>query len=333
MFGELPKLIDRNYVVGFLLPAAILCLLWWWMAGSFGLAPRPDIATIDKVIGATAVIASLWLVSILLIALNYSAYRLLEGYGLKRFRPALRVSAWRFERMAKPSLDQQAQVERARSAGEPLPARPEDHADKLRKAVEGYPDESRWVLPGPFGNRMRAAEVYARVVYGLDSVPIWPRLQALLPGDFRDLLNSAKAQLDFCVNVAAAGILAGLTYAALCLYLQHFPAWLPLGVSLATIAIGYLLAVQSAKPYGLYVRAAFDLYRGPLAEQLGLSIPPSPAEEREMWKLVSRMIIYRSSARFDDLAPYRKRHEKAASPTKIEASVVTWQRGAPRRGG
>jgi hypothetical protein len=169
---------------------------------------------------------------------------------------------------------------------------------------------------------MRAAEVYPRVVYGLDAVPIWPRLQALLPADFRDLLNSAKAQLDFCVNVAAAGLLAAASYAVLCLYLWRFPAWLPLSVSFTVVAIGYLLAVQSAKPYGLYVRAAFDLYRGSLAEQLGLSIPPSATDEREMWKLVSRMIIYRSAARFDDLARYRKHHDKEPSPTRIEARVI-----------
>jgi hypothetical protein len=160
------------------------------------------------------------------------------------------------------------------------------------------------------------------VVYGLDAVPIWPRLQALLPADFRDLLNSAKAQLDFCVNVAAAGILAEASYAMLCLYLWRFPAWLPAGVSLAVIAVGYLLAVQSAKPYGLYVRAAFDLYRGSLAEQLGLSIPSSATDERKMWELVSRMIIYRSAARFDDLARYRKHHDKEPSPTRIEARVI-----------
>lgn len=267
---------------------------------------------------------------ILLIALNYSAYRLLEGYGLKRSRWAVALSVWRFGKVAKPALDEQTRMQDAWRAGTTPAQQSADFADRLRKAVDGYPDDVKWVLPGPFGNRMRAAEVYPRVVYGLDAVPIWPRLQALLPADFRDLLNSAKAQLDFCVNVAAAGILAGASYAVLCTYFERFPGWLPILAALATLAAGYVLAVQSAKPYGLYVRAAFDLYRGELAVQLGLSIPESPADERKMWKLISQMIIYRSSWRFEELAPYRKRHHKEPSPTRIEARVVASCEAAER---
>lgn len=185
-----------------------------------------------------------------------------------------------------------------------------DHADRLRRAVEGYPDEKKWVLPGPFGNRMRAVEVYARVVYGLDTVPVWPRLQALLPCDFRDLLNAAKAQLDFSVNLAAAGILTATVYAAACACFLRFPTWHPFGAAVVVLLIGYALAVQSVKTYGLYVRGAFDLYRGALADQLGLAMPDSSAKERAMWKLVSRMMIYRSPARFDELSEYRKRNNK-----------------------
>jgi hypothetical protein len=38
-------------------------------------------------------------------------------------------------------------------------------------------------------------------MYGMDAVYGWNRLQAVIPTVYRDLVNDAKAQVDFWVNL------------------------------------------------------------------------------------------------------------------------------------
>ena len=77
-----------------------------------------------------------------------------------------------------PALELQAKIDAARARGED-PDVPPEHPKRLRYAVENFPDDIEWVLPTRLDNLIRAFEVYPRVVYGLDSIPAWPRLQAV----------------------------------------------------------------------------------------------------------------------------------------------------------
>lgn len=187
---------------------------------------------------------------------------------------------------------------------------PEEHPKQLRRAVETYPDDEDWILPTRFGNAFRAVEVYPRVIYGLDAVPLWPRLQAVLPQQFRDTLEESKAQLDFCLNIMLSAVCITLAYAALALWYQHLPiCWIPI-IGTLIAAIGYLLALSAVGQYGLYLKSAFDLYRQELAEQLGYELPQSIVGEREMWQALSRMMIYRSSARAEQVVKFRALERK-----------------------
>jgi hypothetical protein len=183
---------------------------------------------------------------------------------------------------------------------------PEDHAIHLRFMAERLPPAPEYVLPTRFGNLFRAFEAYSNVLYSLDAIPAWPRLQAVMPEHFRNMLADAKAQLDFCANLMFGGLAVALVYLGLALALRQFPEpWLAPG-ALALAVLGYELALSAAAQFGSYIKSAFDLYRADLAKALRLEMPQSGESERIMWSIVSRMMIYRSAARASELTRYRE---------------------------
>lgn len=81
MFSELPKLFDRNFAIGFLLPAIIFIIISSRPLADIGLFPKSysfekEILTITTI---TALMS--WLCGIFLLVINRDIYRLLEGYG------------------------------------------------------------------------------------------------------------------------------------------------------------------------------------------------------------------------------------------------------------
>jgi hypothetical protein len=313
---NIPKLFDRNFFVGFFVPSGIMLGLAWLILRAFDrLADWMRFESADKFLDAAIVAAGVWLLAVLLVAINRTLVRTLEGYtfigwhflGVRPFPFLERRWQDRFERQAKPVFDHQHEVDIARAAGRQVPKAPPEHATNLRHAVECYPDQARHLLPTAFGNRYRSIEVYSRVVYGLDAIPAWARLQAVLPEPLLERLAEAKAQLDFCVNILLTGLIVIGTYGYLAFTTRSLPEWWLAVLALAAIIFGYRVAGDALHQYGEYVKSAFDLHRGDLADRLGLALPRSPELERAMWTEVSRMMIYRSPAAWDRLTRFRKR--------------------------
>jgi len=307
MFEKLPDLLDKNFAVGFLLPAA------GWLFGilltlaDFNiLHSQIQLTQLDTLSDTVLAIIVVWLAAIALLALNRPLIRFMEGYG--KYHPFAWRSLWkrRFHKQAAPFLELQSQIAQARLEGSPRPTTPADYGRRLVHAVEHFPDEERWVLPTRFGNTFRAIEVYSRVVYGLDSIPAWPRLEAIFPEQFSKLLAEAKAQMDFAVNVTYAGFFIALLYCAFALVELRFPnVWLPF-LAAGCGVVGYSMSLSSLSQYGNYVKSAFDLYRGLLAEQLGYEMPRSAEAEREMWTALNNVMIFRSAAAQSRLVKFRK---------------------------
>src|SRR3954464_15317205 len=61
---------------------------------------------------------------------------------------------------------------------------------------------------------------------------------------------------------------------------------------------------DAARQRGEQVKAAFDIYRSELAKALGFELPLIEADERRMWRLVSRRMLLRVSE--DRLTGYEK---------------------------
>jgi hypothetical protein len=112
--------------------------------------------------------------------------------------------------------------------------------------------------------------------------------------------------LDFLVNILFLPTCTIVIYVVLFIWKRYAVAWIIPTSSLATICLAFAYLPTAAKQWGEMVKSVFDLYRGPLAESLGLTLPKDPSEEVNMWREVSRMMVFRSSEAFLAVAKYRK---------------------------
>lgn len=299
MFGELPKIFDRNFIIAFFLPATVFLGASLGLLADFGLFPslfsflRTDILQGATVLGVTA-----WLGGVLLLVLNYSIYRFLEGYGAYNpIRYLKRFEERRYQRIeqAIKKLEEEGR-EGARSGEESQYLNElEEQEDILYiKKVENFPKRAR-LLPTAFGNALRAFEDYPDLIYGVDSIVVWVRLLGVIPEDYRGLIDTAKAQTDFWVNLWLLGYLAVAEYICVLVYARQIKMlWFPL------LVVGLALAASSrakdaAVQWGDYVKASFDLFLPDLREKLQLPTPANISEERALWTNFSQVVIYHAS--------------------------------------
>jgi hypothetical protein len=163
----------------------------------------------------------------------------------------------------------------------------------MLKRVTQFPDHDRWLLPTAFGNIIRAFEVYPRIMYGLESIQGWTRLLAVIPKEYRDLVDTAKAQTDFWVNLSFLSFLIIAEYIGISLYTHNLGMpFLPLVAAGVTCGASYM-ARKAAEEWGEWVKASFDVFLPELHAKLGFSPPETMEQEQEFWKGFSQAIIYR----------------------------------------
>jgi hypothetical protein len=311
MFSQLPNPLDRDFAIGFFLPAAVLAGGVWLVLTAFGFTTTmPDVETLTS---AAIAVFAVWLISVALLALNYPILRCLEGYPspLPKWHPLnARLRFWkgRFRTTVEPALQLDKQIDGALAAGIPIPLMDADAAARdMRNAAQSFPDEEQWVLATQFGNNFRALEVYSRVIYGIDAIPAWPRLMGVLPDDFRKQMSEANSLLAFSVNLIVGLGVTVSVYLLLAVWNWRLPSvWLPVVASLLSIG-SYKMALVRVRRYGEQVKSAFDLFRGELAKQLGLELPRSASTERKMWENVNKMMVFRSQRYLNELDKFRSR--------------------------
>jgi hypothetical protein len=318
MFGGLPKLFDRSFLIGFFLPAFLL-----FASGGANLVAfcHIDVEFSDLLakadpLKATMFIVIIWLLSILLMAFNRPIIRLLEGYGGSNpFRILLPLQQENFKTKAEPHLRKLKNVLDARRKG--LPESDEFSELSVWQAVNNYPEELKLVLPTRLGNVMRAYERYSDVVYGIEAIVVWPRLIMIIPEQARERIRDAEALFHFAINMLFMGTFTLFTSGAMIinsLYqggvsgLADKKLWLiilvlVLGAFFASFS-WWVLLPDAARQRGEQVKSTFDLYRSTLAEALGFQLPATESEERRMWRLVSRRMLLRVSG--DRLSDYPK---------------------------
>jgi hypothetical protein len=192
-----------------------------------------------------------------------------------------------------------------------------------------YPKSRNEILPTAFGNAIRAFEVYSRARYGVDSIPAWSRIIAVVPDDKKDILNASKAQVDFAVNIIYLSIFAlggylCFSYYTGSLYMILIPIML-----LIIIWQGYSLAISSAISWGENVKAIFDLYRLDLLTKMGIETPGSSDSERECWREINQSFLYWDN--LDDLKAKRLGKKiKIKKIYKIEHETFSYVEIEPR---
>ncbi len=254
----------------------------------------------------TYVALVVWVLAVLLLSLNYFAYRLLEGY-LPPVSWLTLLKEWHKRRFRRLS----AERERLRAAGK------KGEGSNIRFALlNTYPSNEDEFLPTLFGNTIRAFEVYSRDMYGADSISIWERLEAVIPSSYEQLISDAHAQADFFVNTC---LLAFIIACAAAVKLIAEYGWTgftaapadsaelvtTIVVALVVAATAYGWSIGRLVAWGNLVKGAFDCYLPALAAQLGYVLPPSEAKRREFWTDVSKLALYR--------VPLKERKWKLAS--------------------
>ena len=160
------------------------------------------------------------------------------------------------------------------------------------KYAEMFPDHENWLLPTTFGNAIRAFEIYPRVMYGIEAIQGWDRLQAVISKDFRDLVDTSKTQTDMWVNFWILSLIFFGIYLFFTLFTGYFILWAAL-VAFIAPWVASRQAVSSAIGWGEMVKASFDVFLPELRTKLGYEANLTPELEREFWEQYSAAIIYR----------------------------------------
>jgi hypothetical protein len=304
MLSRIPKLVDKNFIVGFIIPVllgtvGILALLR-------DLDPFRSIYT--SMIEAkdfpklTIVVLLLWAAAILLMVMNNLLYRLLEGY----FGPFNR-RLWQ-DRLCEQHETRRKNLRATYDIITKPDAPPElkrSYYKDLWRFRDSWPPQRHLVMPTRFGNVIRAFENYSDVNYGVDSIPTWLRLQGVMSQNLRMMVDDAHAQVDFFVNVWFLAALfttvavvrcVGTAYSAMpALNRLLATSW---GFALAAI-IGLLVcrfayagAVERARAWGGLVKSAFDLYLPALAKKMAYELPATASQRRQFWGAVTSSFLY-----------------------------------------
>jgi hypothetical protein len=275
----------------------------------------PTTVNVTEPLGVAVSIFILWMGGVTLMALNRPIIRFFEGYGhLNPLRVLQRGKQRAFDELAAANAELKEELDAADlSRAQVRPDREILYGKLLYRAAIEFPDQRDLVLPTRFGNRFRAFEVYSRIVYGLENIQGWTRLIAVIPADYRQAIEDDKAQLDFWVNLWFGGLLTAALYVALYFWSGlSCERWIPV-VALAVAFVAWRLALIAAGEWGNLVMSAFDLFRGDLCKKLGLKMPQTLQEEREMWTLMSQTMVFRHRQAAERLSGFRDRGGSEAS--------------------
>lgn len=206
--------------------------------------------------------------AIMLEPLELASIRLLEGYW-SAFGPLRRMAG--FGRSV-----QRHRRDRLRFLYETAAYWGRDTTE-LEGLLQAFPSGDN-LLPTALGNRLRAFEERAGRAYGFQAIVLWPRLYYVLPEPVLAYVGRCRNQLDtasrlcltFLVSVPATGVL-----------IARYPIWwlLPAGLTAASV-LAYRATLAAADNYGVAVRAAIDVHRLRLLQEMRVEMPPDTAAER-----------------------------------------------------
>jgi len=161
------------------------------------------------------------------------------------------------------------------------------------------------IRPTALGNVITAYQEYPFKRYGMEAEVFWPRLRAVIPQTYFELVQEPRILLDFAVTMASTLVALAGTAVIGGPWLTYHPiiwASVPVGC-LAFAYFFYRLAVSAADSFGEFVRACFDLYRLDLMARLHRPPPLTTTIERAQWLELSQIATYGVTAHDVVLTP------------------------------
>jgi hypothetical protein len=316
------KEIGRSYIVSSFLPAAFFVSIGYFLFQGF-----IPLGILKQILASGDISNYLWLgifnlvvwVAFYLYSANDVTVRLFEGYLMpesfykKKETLGTQIeweaknlrgyTAWKKEKEQLDKIDTVTEVESRQHFISMLSALAEIANVNLRKPLNVSSQ-----MPTRLGNVLRSSEVYALERYNIFDGAIWPRLLPVLPVDIKKHLEEKNNLFMFLLNSAFLAYFLALASAIFGLIIPHinFPEgffyigyefisaanyiWL----SVLFLIFGYLLylvAVNAAEDFTMYVRSSFDLYRINLLRQLHWDPPKTLEAEKNLWLEVSKLLI------------------------------------------
>jgi hypothetical protein len=312
MFSGLSKIFDKTFIVGFALPALLFVFGEWWILHLFGAAPAfLSLSGTDPLKDSTVLAIVALGIALALMVLNWIILRTLEGYWLFDLGYKLNVLQAHRWRSLRQKIEQlTAQRDECAAAGIPFPST-KQRSRLMEEFATNFPSKESLVLPTSFGNAIRAFEDYPRVMYRLDSIPAWSRLNGVISKDYRELMDGSRSNMDFWMNLWFLALVVLAHYAALAAWHWTLPRpWLAIPGLLLLIYFASSQATAAAIGWGEWVKGAFDLYLIELLKKLEFKPPSHVAELRELCFKLSQMMIYRETKPLDDIDRYREGYEQ-----------------------
>ncbi|OGO17695.1 MAG: hypothetical protein A2Z14_05695 [Chloroflexi bacterium RBG_16_48_8] len=296
MFSELPKLFERNFALGYFIPVAAFIAANAILLFGYGISD--DIlstGSAELLIGTTIIGLVSWLGGIILLALNRELIRIFEGYGkLNPLRLFSKQKEKRFDELVQKKNHIDEQCKKYREENKKIPSEIiNKYASVMRDLSEKFPDQKEWLIPTTFGNIIRAFEVYPRVMYGIEAVQGWNRLLAVMPDNYLKLIDNAKAQMDFWINLKLLSIIYLFEYLIFVIHKSQLKALETTIIALIVLLLSNSRACSAALGWGEYVKSAFDVYLPELRTKLGYSELTNKEDERRFWGEFSWAMIYR----------------------------------------
>jgi len=335
LFSELPKLFDRDFAIGYFLPVACFIGALYGVTTAFNPAELHFLGKIAHTDGITIAVGTTitglatWVTAVLLLMLNHTLYQLFEGYiwpcTNQPFRrqqlAAFKKLSFKAEQLytADPPVDDKSSPEVI------TPALNAKRHEALIALAERFPYNEDDVLATAFGNTIRAFETYSKKMYGFEAIDGWLRLLAVIPKDYRQMIDSAKAQTDFWLNLWFFSYLVfGYLIFIGTWSPHHHPAlWLLSLAPVFTILISRSAAISAARDWGAVVKASFDVFLPDLCAKMRISTTSSlgsnsgESNEFKMWTAFSRATLYRDPRQLPSRAPFPE--ESAMKEVEIDS--------------
>lgn len=329
----------KAFLVGYFLPTLLFVGATCVLFPIGGILPQEASLAVEFVAFSGALAIFALPLSVIVMLLNFALVQLYEGYSFeglgiwfgkvtrkpwitavvehRKKRHAHTVRSWTKEKAA------------LRSRRSALQAIEENHALAMIEEQEleavcarlatvshdlahKFPSEEHLLLPTKFGNVVRSFEDYPRVMYGADAVATWTRLIAVIPVDYRQILDEEKAKMDFFLNVSAlAPVFGVLSFAVGLASDLTFLTGLILPIAgIVVFWVAYRMAISAALSWGNCVKAAFDVFLGDLEQKIHLpttSSPnihlpttSSPKTRRTAWLAFNQATLYRDQKALED---------------------------------
>lgn len=314
MLSSLPKLADRSFILGTFLPTLLFAIAMLILFNDHKAAKDLTAALAAKDLGqATFFMLAVWVFALVVLMLNHPIYRIFEGYTLPGF-----LADFLKARKRKHFNDLYSKIkglhDRWAEEDDRFPVTDLERYRKLRQeSVKWMPSKPGDILPTRFGNAIKAFEIYARDIYGADSIVVWLRLLTVIPKDFQEQIQDIRSQIDFLLNCSIFSAMVGLIGAYRCVLsgnFQHFDIRkaYEMGAYISSLELSWLIwaaggavssflfyrwAVNRVPAWGELVMSAFDCYLPALASQLGFELPKTEQKRLQFWTTFSQQLIYR----------------------------------------